>query len=350
VAVRPARLPAIEAELADWSVYADQLQQEGDPLGEMIAFDLALPARPTEEAIADYQQRFKKRCWTHRQTVEVVWALGYARSLGFRRDRTSMSSTIDDGTLANARDFLRSEAGGVLEELVLIFSGSSRPMERMLAALPATCTHVLAFDRWRNEHQLVEMITALPRHVTHVSLSSVPRLSPEAARILVDDRFEQVTIRRADRAPLETALDSTERVRVKLAAVAGRLEHPRCVWAGGADAGLVDIAARRASVVHNNTDTFATQRRFGLIPIRAQLERSLAVPDDILMGQFDVRIVRRGPQFTMWSERALHVDGVRVEPRTVAAVQDGARIKGEGIDAIFLTHDLDQRYRELVQY
>jgi hypothetical protein len=270
VAVRPARLPTTEAELADWSVYADQLQQEGDPLGELIALDLALPARPSTEALADFQQRLKKRCWTHRQTVEVTWTLGYARSLGFRRDPTKMSPTIDDGTLANARDFLRSEAAGLLEELVLIFSGSSRPMERMLAALPATCTHVKVFDRWRNEHQLVEMITALPRQVTYLSLSSVPTLSPEAARTLIDDRFEQVTIRRADPVPLETALHSTERVRVELGVVTGRLEHPRCVWAGGADAGLVDIAARRASVVPN---PFATQRRFGLIPIRTQLER-----------------------------------------------------------------------------
>ena len=347
MAVRPARLPTTEAELADWSVYADQLQQEGEPLGEMIAFDLSQPAHPTPEAIAEYQAQFAKRCWTHRQTVEVVWTLGYARSFGFRRDPKKMSPTIDEGTLANARDFLRSEAAGLLEELVLIFSGSSRPMERMLAALPATCTHVRVFDRWRNEHHLVEMITALPRQVTHVALTTIPALSPESARILVDDRFEQVTIQRADHAPLETALHSTERVRVELGVVSGRLEHPRCVWAGAANAGLVDIAARRANAMHRMS-TFTTQRRYGLVPIRAQLERFVAEPNDFLLGQVDVRIVHRGRQFTVSSGRALDVDGVRVEPHAVVAITDGARIRGEGIDAIFLTHDLDRRYRELV--
>ena len=59
----PAHLPTREADLADWSVYADQLLAEGHPLGELIALDLSLPADPTDEQRWDFAKRERERCW-----------------------------------------------------------------------------------------------------------------------------------------------------------------------------------------------------------------------------------------------------------------------------------------------
>ena len=46
---RPDHLPRCEADLDEWSVYADALLVSGDPLGEWIARDLALSPAPTDE-------------------------------------------------------------------------------------------------------------------------------------------------------------------------------------------------------------------------------------------------------------------------------------------------------------
>jgi uncharacterized protein (TIGR02996 family) len=48
---RPGRLPTNASELDEWSVYADYLQTRGDPRGELIAYELALPEVPEPPAL-----------------------------------------------------------------------------------------------------------------------------------------------------------------------------------------------------------------------------------------------------------------------------------------------------------
>src|SRR5690349_11898422 len=95
---RPARLPATPDDLAEWTVYADWLQSQGDPRGETIAHELA---GATSGETRDHAG------------IAVVTRLGYMQSVIVRRDMYS----IHADTLERAGALVASDAAALLEEL-----------------------------------------------------------------------------------------------------------------------------------------------------------------------------------------------------------------------------------------
>lgn len=75
---RPARLPIAAEDFDEWSVYADWLQACGDPRGEPIALELAMPEAPDPDQLAAFHACAPT---APGYGVEVTFALGYVHTL-----------------------------------------------------------------------------------------------------------------------------------------------------------------------------------------------------------------------------------------------------------------------------
>jgi len=351
----PARFPRDDAELADWSVYADQLLSEGDPLGELIAQDLATPARPSEDELKRFAV-MTQRCWRARKTLDAGWALGLVRELsawGTGRLRITGTTPIDDGTLARLHDLFRSPALARLEriEIATWWEGKPPLLRRALAALPASCAAVWITGRALDRPET--MLDLLPAHVTRLAV--LTRLLDNAAR-LVDDRFEEIELVRieARHLPLfERALAATSRVRVVVRQAEQALPERAALRDGP---GLIQTKLRRA-VWLGEPSLCALQRHFGVVPIRAQLARALpeqywlsAHQGLIVAGaDYGSTLMRRGDAWTLRGEGGLDpfpisLRGALLPPGQVAALHDGDVVTIDGVEAIFCARDLAARF------
>ncbi|MBA2544284.1 MAG: hypothetical protein H0V17_31860, partial [Deltaproteobacteria bacterium] len=84
--MEPPGLPRSVEDLDDWSVYADHLMTIGDPRGERIAFELAVPAEPTTDQLAAFQAQARRA--SHRDAlIGMSWCLDHVRTLELRPAR-----------------------------------------------------------------------------------------------------------------------------------------------------------------------------------------------------------------------------------------------------------------------
>ena len=354
----PARFPRDEADLADWSVYADELLREGDPLGEAIAYDLALPDQPTREELAEHAARLKTRCWPRRRAMEAGWCLGYLRTLAlwgvgrtmFARVGRS-TQAIDDGTLANARDLLRSPIAARLEELHVAtqWDLASKPLRRLFAALPESCTTLVTWGQ--GPDNLDALLALVPHHVTRLAI--LTRSRTDLGRT-IDDRFEVIEVPRVEPGEwvgVKAGLAATSRVRIRVHQF-GVAPHARCDLGDGA--GVIESAPPRAVALARAT-LIQLQTRHGLVPIRAQLAGRLAerhmLWDQggrfVTGGDHEATLVQRGDAWTARGAtegRALWIDDRELAPGEIAPLRDGAAIRLGNATGVFVARDLTRRF------
>ena len=340
----PPRFPTSEAELADWSVYADWLPTAGDRRGELIARDLALPSMPDTEQLRMFHSIARSMC-RERDTTFVGWTLGHARTMQVTWPYPARE--MNHGTLANARDFLRSPVAARLEWFA---SDAPRPTDvsawaRVATALPVSCTHV-AFqtDSNRNPVELGPAIECLPETVRRISVFA--RRSRLAHWSWVSDRFDEIDVGNlvvvADvHAVLARALDSSPKVQLRARHADERLTrgHDPLDWRRYRFADPGEIALVRAGRVRvgRRPDLVALQRRFGPIGVRAQLART--VPERF---QTLADIVRRPDAWTIkGAGEEVLVNDVAIADNVVVPIRDGDRLTLRGDVHRFVTSDVD---------
>ncbi|HEY0255066.1 MAG TPA: hypothetical protein VGC41_26245 [Kofleriaceae bacterium] len=351
----PARLPRTEAELADWSVYADQLLLEGDRLGEMLASELALPARPTSDQIEAFKRTMRPRCWSPRSTMQAGWAFGHLRELFVWIGRASAPRQIDEGTLGNLRDMLRSPIASRLEriEVVTWWTLGMTALRRTLAALPASCTCVASRIPAPLPHAgpLARIADFLPPHVTELVLEGTHGFDFASQ---IDDRLAVVELPSIEpvRAQLGAILGRTSRVRLRVRVLALSDLRDRIELCDGA--GLVETKTRRAHALPPPA-MHLQQEVFGTIPVRSQLARTTPEHYDVRIDQGQLRattgvrvnrLMKHDGTWTLLADHRDHerhlLDG-RALPPGVHEVHDSSRITFGTIETVFLTHDFATR-------
>ena len=314
-------LPASEADLADWSVYADYLLAQGDPRGELIATDLALPAAPAPEQIATFRA-LAKGLLPAREKTPVAWTLGHARTIDISAQSFKLGK-MGIGPAASACDFLATPPAQRIEEVstnVVVWNNADE-WARIAAALPASCRHIVV--RGRREAIPSWLVASLPPTVRELSGIHV-------GGDAVSDRFDVVTLHRAfdrnARDSIVPALLRTRSVKLRVGDAHAMIGVPweRVVFtATPGDAALV----RRGRAITLSARTLLQRQRwFGPINVRAQLART--VPEKM---EQHLDLVRHADR---WTVRG-HVDiraslnGVPLPHDQVITVAHGDRI---GID------------------
>jgi hypothetical protein len=145
-----------------------------------------------------------------------------------------------------------------------------------MRALPSSCTSVMLVasifpDR---VEEVVPLVEELPPTVRRLALEPV-----SAAPLVANDRFDELALSDVgDVEPLVAALGRTRRLRLCVAAVA------RDVARLGGESGARVVVGRDGAARLDGDDAVVTlmptalitlQRRFGLVPVRAQLARTL---------------------------------------------------------------------------
>ena len=347
---RPGRLPATPDDLAEWTVYADWLQSEGDPRGEQIAHALTGAAAGV---IHDHAG------------IDVVTRLGFIHSVVVPR-HASYSVASDE--LQRTASLVASDDAALLEELEVPLEPQwVDDMHRVFASLPVTCRRV-AIDLCNpiTDDAAGALLDALPGHVREVSLSS----SGIRLRIVgltglagwIDDRFDAVELRytrstwdvalgqmAADRDVIAKRLAATMRVRLQLT-IADTL-HPadRVDIGRPGDAAIVDLERRCAMAlstrVSDRSSSGGVRSKFavGLYPNRGPV---------VTDHWAKIILNRDGDDWCLendWSSNApVRVDGVEVAKRATVAIHDGARISSDGWAYTLITRDVTPRVRALL--
>lgn len=162
-----------EAEQA-YEVYADLLQQQGDPRGELIALMLAGAERAAQQHLRDHEDAFFGAIAYYRKKVRLTWRYGFIAQAQLRLDPDHGALVMDAlMTLESAR-FLRSVRLLDLE------------LDSRCAALEIMCREPRAFL-----HTLLisgTLLTEIPqRSLTDRRLGDAPALPATASA----DRLER---------------------------------------------------------------------------------------------------------------------------------------------------------------
>jgi hypothetical protein len=372
--LRPAHLPATEADLAEWSVYADWLIEQGDPLGERLAFELALPALPDRDVIAAFHERVKRH-YRPGGATPLAWCLGCVRTLAVEPDMQRMArsaATTNRGAVAQAGDALRHPDYAVLESVSIAYDGSDeRRWRKLFASLPASCTRMsLGLIGVFDDAAIAGTVAHIPGTVRDLTVYPVDRsravqagLAPGNIARFVDDRFDVVEIP-ATVDELAAALARTDRVRIRMTRAEAALVDPRVVFGRPGDAALLQPARLRAVPVPRAT-LLAQQRRYGPIPARTQIARTL--PEDHALGAWEGIItvyvggdlVRRGDDWTLraplqpsgresMATPMTRVDGAAITPGRAVAVGDGSRIAIDDVEVTLVNAAGGMPMREIV--
>ncbi len=361
---QPARLPATEAELAAWSVYADHLMTLGDPRGEAMALELALPAEVPRPALARWHALAKPR-YGRGGATPIGWCLGHARTLAIPGaapilGHRHVGPTL--GALAHAADVLARPQGRLVEELAIEYEPGEHgaAWRRLFAALPRTCTRVvLGMPASAHTAELAELVALLPAHVRALALAR--RLGPRGSNTLVPvtARFDLVDLSRAflDARQLEallTRLEVTPGVRVRVANLgAALLGAPRCTLGAPGDAAIIDVAARQAIALPRWT-LLALQHRYGHVPVRTQLAGGLGEGYTLLrtalgfVVEHGSALLRWGPRWTLAGRHGARLGGRALGEDEIAEVPDGAWLTVMDSALLLFTADADARSRERI--
>ncbi|MFT3691815.1 MAG: hypothetical protein QM831_01655 [Kofleriaceae bacterium] len=342
----PDHLPHVEADLADWMVYADELLHENDPLGELIAFDVAMPIEPAGDQLLLYKQRATPRCWTTRDGMYARWSLGFIRELLVLTDAPGLHlSSFEENAFEDVLTLLSMPYTSRLETFHLPLADEIEHLyPAILGRLPATCRTFVGAWPWRMHdpppYDLGALLAALPSQVVELQLD---RYRPEA----LTDRFEVVTVKRMTDetwADARSRLASTSRVRLRTSVVAksdletGRVEPLL-------DAGFVIPSAKRIESMLPS-DPMYLQRRDGLMPIRTQL--AVTHPDAWFLPTFSLR--RTGDRWTVRYDTKgteVVIGDRALEIYEVAQIVDGDSLRIDGTRRTFCTRDLALRGRAM---
>ena len=361
---QPARLPATEADLAAWSVYADHLMTLGDPRGEAMALELALPAEVPRVALARWHALAKPR-YGRGGATPIGWCLGHARTLAIACARPAqghryVGPTV--GALAHAADVLARPQGRLVEELAIEYAAGEHgaAWRRLFAALPRTCRRVvLGMPPGAHTAEIAELVALLPAHVRELALAR--RLGPQGSNTLVPvtARFDLVDLSHAFLEPrqlaaLRTRLEVTPGVSVRVANLGpALLGAPRCTLGAPGDAAVVDVAARQASALPRWT-LVELQARYGHVPVRTQLAGNLGegyallrTPLGFITG-LGSTVLRWGGRWTLAGHHGARLDGRALGDTEIVDVPDGAWITVMDSALLLFTTDADARSRDRI--
>jgi uncharacterized protein (TIGR02996 family) len=360
---RPARLPEAIADLDEWSVYADWLQSRGDPHGELIALELALPDDPDDAQ----RDAFAERLARHDPDAETF---GYVRRLV--APRAGYAGSID--AIEYATEQLATERCAFVEEVAVAFEPEHlEHVQGLFAALPPACRRIhLDLCNPIAPAAAVGLRAALPAQVRDVALEArgirVRTTGLTGLVTWIDDRFDTVELRylrstwdagldevRADRAAVLHRIDHTQLVRVQWTALEAPFPAGRHELGRAGDAAIVDLRRRCAMV------PFDKQRRPERpTPVRARLagrriaryEIGLYAPGNPVMGRdtADVELVRRGDRWWLVQTAglAMQVNGVAVVPGEPVELHDGDGIESERWSYTLITDDVTPTVRALL--
>lgn len=337
--------PRTEAELVDWSVYADALMRDGDPRGEVIAKELAASAVPPKKLVPPPAIAVPH--------ARATWTLGHLRDLWI--EPKHHDHELDRAQLEALIALLESPDAAQLETLLIISHWSALPLlRRVFAVLPKRCTRVIARQPQIYATAGTDMgviASLMPDHVTELALSWNWMTNLEAA---IDDRFSVLdlpAIREQDVAPVVAGLARTSRVRVRVQ----QLEpiHERVVTFDGP--GFLATTKRHATAILPRS-RWDLQQSHGVLPIRAQLNRSLptayTVQDHVTTLSATIggnHLIHRGGTWSLRAEfdNVFSVDGVELEADHAAKLHDGVLIRMNRTVATFVTHGLQERLRSI---
>jgi len=296
---QPDHLPQCEADLEDWSVYADALLTAGHPRGEWIARDLAVPATPTDEqraTLAEFGQSSRVR------GVELVWSLGHIKHLVIApeqrrplgRDRIGAPSAA---SIEYAIELMQRATGRLVEhvEVPAIAIADRASWQRLFAAIPPTCAKLTAYMDRPRTHEVDDLLPLIPAHVRTLVLPTRPfRMHQEQViRCIASGRFDELDL--TDAPWPADALDEIEEaiarsaVRLRVGMFDQRVRHARVVLGGDGEGAIVLRAIRRA-VVLPRWAPYELQAVLGVIGIREWLARTHPETYWISPAGDDVRI------------------------------------------------------------
>jgi len=270
---QPARLPASAAELDDWAVYGDALLMAGDPKGEWIARDLALPELVTPEQRAMLAECARA---TQQRGLSITWSLGHIKELALAKElsrgfgiRRVLPPAVQ--TMRFAIEQLRRPVGRLVESVSLSYARTvdAGAWSALMAALPATCTRVVLAIDLMSGGEPAEVLATLPPQVRAVSVGVVAGwLWP-----FIDDRFDEVDVTGLALSGTALSLRETRSVIVRVGVFSGQPPSPRIVFGGDGEAAIVTAARREAELIPR-WDRFLVQEHVGILGARELMART----------------------------------------------------------------------------
>ncbi|MFT3691818.1 MAG: hypothetical protein QM831_01670 [Kofleriaceae bacterium] len=330
----PDHLPRSEADLVDWSVYADELMHEGDPLGEFIAQDLATAPLASKQQQADFQRLAKKLCWTKRKTTDAGWSLGHIRQLALK----PFDRELDGATIANVTKLLGTPVAGLVEHLSIVTTAWNPALARLMKALPARCRSLTLAFTSLEPLQFRFVGADLPPQIEELSLYT-RELADWSG--VIDDRYRAVEMfGRSNDPGLARALDRTSRVVFRTLTLPAGL-HPRIVVPDGA--GFIEAFPKRAHAIVP-TPLVEVQAKAGIVPIRVQLSRFLTEHYRITFERGHVTLQRRDGRWTVHMSPSWKIHG---GTDTLGEVLDGSVLETDFGRVTFYAHDLAARAKAM---
>ncbi len=322
--MRPSRLPQTEADFPAWGVYADALLQQGDARGELIAYDLSLPAHPANKQLAQLRKLHRQQP----QPLDIGWCLGHARSLSVMpldRDRPMtkrlMPATVEAQQLHALEQLL--DRAPLLESLeVQLMPHQLDAFAASARRLPKTCESLALHLAGDWEQHADKLIDALPVQVSRLRL-----LAGDPVPFLSAERFSEVDLRQHANLHWGAPVDLIGRVVVaassRLKLICGSIALAKLTGSEVSlpgDAGLLDPEEELLTVLARPSLTELQRMSGGVVPVRAQLERTL--PEEHPVARMF------GPTFLRDANGAWSMDGV---PLT-----SGSRLQLPGGERVFL--------------
>lgn len=294
---RPDRLPTSEADLDEWSVYADALLAAGDPRGEALALELGLPAEPSDEQLAAFQA-VAGRVPTRSKITALTWSLGHVAALeiGGRHQ----SAFASDAVRTVAQRLVEEPRFQLLQSFGIWSPVNDREWVLAIGRLPPTCTRVMT----RSLGDIA--FGVLPPTVSEIDLESLEGGRPGAFGPLLDGRAATIGLpwlRTGDVEVLADLLDRAPAVRLRMSAFDARLPGDRCILGRPGDAALV--APGRVEAVFPRWTAQRHQDGRGVLPVRMQLAARLPEHHTHHDGFSTLRLLRTGEAWVhRWSGEA----------------------------------------------
>lgn len=361
-------MPHTPADLDEWSVYADYLMTRGDPKGERIARELAIPAVPTPDQLAAFRAIAPRRGVQPDAAVSLAWCLDHVRVLRLRQPDLHhhwRPRRPSPGALTNTYNLLRGPTLACLEHLeVPVPDRLDREYARLFARIPPTCRRVsLPCPDATPPAVIDELIGMLPSHVRELVLTSG---SAALVARFATSRFDRIVLPQASSevvVALWPVLDAQPHLVLEVRRVHARF-HPRTRLGDARDAGLVDLQARPDHLVAIDgplahviarRNPLELQDRFGVIPARAQVADTIPQHHQVEIGPSlpnhlapALQLARRGDRWTARSLIDFVIDGVAIAANQIVPLPDGAQLGVDGWRARFFARDLDARARAML--
>lgn len=359
-------------------MYADHLLTRGDPKGERLARELAVPATPTPEQLAAFRATAPRRGVQPHAAVALAWCLDHVRTLALRPERSPVMSrrwhvnAPSAGALASTHDLLRAPTLARLEELQLPLPARlDTDVRKLFGRLPPSCSRISLWWSAPTPAMLDDLVAMLPPHVRDLRLSGLQVGDVAHLATLRFDRIELPGAPPEDVLALWPILDAQPHLELVVHRIHARF-HARSRLGDAADAGLVDLQDRPGRHLAANPSRLIAvdgplahviprrsllelQDRFGVIPARAQVTRALPQHHQVVVGHYPpghdapaIQLARRGDAWTVRSLIDFALDGVAIAANQIVPLPDGSQLGVDGWRARFFARDLDARARAML--